>query len=56
LRSEHADDIQDFVTTRDIVLKSVNEVGLFLYFGGINSWLVLKDEAGKSINDWTIVK
>lgn len=56
LRSEQADSFKDFVTTKDIVLKSVNEVGLFLYFAGTNSWLVLKDEDGKSINDWTVVK
>lgn len=56
LRSEHLDAVANFVTTKDIVLKSVNEVGLFLYFGGTNSWLVLKDEDGKSIEAWTIVK
>lgn len=56
LRAEHADSFDDFTTTEDIVLKSVNEVGLFLYFGGTNSWLVLKDDSGKSINEWTVVK
>lgn len=55
LRSEHADSCQNFVTTKDIVLKSVNEVGLFLYFAGTNSWLVLKDENGKTIDEWTKV-
>lgn len=55
LRSEHADSFRNFVTTKDIVLKSVNEVGLFLYFAGINSWLVLKDENGKTIDEWTKV-
>ncbi|EHO49876.1 hypothetical protein [Lentilactobacillus kisonensis] len=38
LRSEHTDAVENSVTTKDIVLKSVNEVGLFLYFGGTNSW------------------
>ncbi|MGF2384722.1 hypothetical protein [Lentilactobacillus otakiensis] len=56
LRSEHTDSFQNFVTTKDIVLKSVNEVGLFLYFAGTNSWLVLKDDDGKSIDEWTVVK
>ncbi|MFC6316228.1 hypothetical protein ACFQHW_11690 [Lapidilactobacillus achengensis] len=56
LRQEHQDQFQDFVTTTDIVLKSVNEVGLFLYFAGTNSWLVLKDAQGKTIHDWTVVQ
>lgn len=56
LRSEHANSFKNCVTTKDIILKSVNEVGLFLYFAGTNSWLVLKDKDGKSINDWTVVK
>lgn len=55
LRQEHHNQFQDFITTEDIYLKSVNEVGLFLYFGGTNSWLELLDEGGKSINEWTIV-
>jgi hypothetical protein len=57
LREEHADafDPKTFTTTKDLVLKSVNEVGLFLYFGGTNSWLVLKDSDGKTIHDWTVV-
>lgn len=55
LRDEQKDKIQDFVTTEDIVLKSVNEVGLFLYYGGTNSWLVLKDKNNKSIDEWSAV-
>ncbi|GBG94699.1 hypothetical protein LFYK43_11580 [Ligilactobacillus salitolerans] len=55
LRSEHQAEFKDGYTTADIVLKSVNEVGLFLYFAGTNSWLQLKDENGKSINEWTVV-
>ena len=56
LRGEHQDKIQDGRTVSDIVLKSVNEVGLFLYFGGTNGWLELKDETGKTIDEWTIVR
>jgi hypothetical protein len=43
------------VTTEDVVLKSVNEVGHFLYYAGTNSWLVLKDKDGKTIDEWTVV-
>lgn len=56
LRSEHPDKIHEGQTVADIVLKSVNEVGLFLYFGGTNGWLVLKDETGKTIDEWTVIK
>lgn len=55
LRSDHADKIKGVVTTEDLVLKSVNEVGLFLYFGGTNGWLELKDANGKTIDEWTRV-
>ena len=54
LREMNKDKIDNFVTTEDIVLKSVNEVGNFLYFAGTNSWLVLKDKDGKTINDYTV--
>lgn len=53
LRLEQADKIKDGYTTDDVVLKSVNEVGLFLYYGGTNGWLVLVDKDGKSIDEWT---
>lgn len=56
IREDHKDKIKNFVTTEDLILKSVNEVGLFLYFGGTNSWLELKDADGKSIDAWTIVE
>lgn len=57
LRQENAAAFDEtFTTTKEIVLKSVNEVGLFLYFGNTNSWLQLKDENGRTIDDWTIVK
>lgn len=55
LRSEHENQFKEFVTTEDIVLKSVNEVGLFLYFAGTNSWLEMVDASGKTLNEWTIV-
>jgi len=54
LRQEHQDAIDNFVTNKDIILKSVNEVGHFLYFAGTNSWLILKDKDGKSINDYSL--
>ena len=57
LRQEHADAIgSDFVTTADIHLKSVNEVGHLLYFAGKNSWLILKDQAGQTLSSHAIVK
>ncbi|MDN6641379.1 MAG: hypothetical protein L0L10_11450 [Tetragenococcus sp.] len=56
LREEQKDKIQNFITTEDIILKSVNEVGLFLYYGGTNSWLVLKDQNNKAIDEWAVVK
>ena len=57
LRQEHGDVIgYDFVTTADIHLKSVNEVGHLLYFAGTNSWLILKDQAGQTLSSHAIVK
>ena len=57
LRQEQADSINDdFVTTADIHLKSVNEVGHFLYFAGTNSWLILKDKSGLTLDSYTIIK
>lgn len=56
LRDQHSEAINDFITTEDIVLKSVNEAGNFLYFAGTNSWLILKDKDGKSINDYSVIK
>ena len=56
LRTEQADKIKNFVTSEDIILKSVNETGLLLYYGGTNGWLVFKDANGKSIDEWSVVK
>lgn len=53
LREEQKDKVQDFVTTDDIILKSMNEVGLFLYYGGTNSWLILKDKDHNTIDEWS---
>ncbi|MCL2392761.1 MAG: hypothetical protein FWC66_09200 [Oscillospiraceae bacterium] len=55
LRDEHAAFIKDGVTTEDIVFPSPNEVGLFLRYGGENTWLSLKDEAGKTLHDYSVV-
>lgn len=56
IRSDHASSFKDFTTTEDIILKSVNEVGLFLYYAGTNSWLEMSDKDGKTINEWTVVE
>ncbi|MGL5042103.1 MAG: hypothetical protein ACRC6X_03240 [Culicoidibacterales bacterium] len=56
LRQDNEDALNSFETTADIRLKSVNEVGLFLYFGCLNSWLKLKDSSGKTIDEWTRVE
>lgn len=55
LRQEHEKEIKDNVLISDITLRSVNEVGTFLYFAGTNSWLQLKDPDGKTLNELTIV-
>ncbi|WP_086350742.1 hypothetical protein [Candidatus Enterococcus clewellii] len=55
IRADHAGQIKEFKTTEDVILKSVNEVGLFLYFGGTNSWLEMVDKEGKTINEWTVI-
>lgn len=33
------------------MLRSVNEVGHLLYFAGTNSWLVLRDDAGRTLDE-----
>jgi len=55
LRSDHGDKIKNYVTVEDIILKSVNEVGIFLYFAGTNGWLVLKDTEGKTLDAYSVV-
>lgn len=57
LRQEHRASISEaFITTADIHLKSVNEVGHFLYFAGTNSWLILKDKSGLTLDSYTSIK
>lgn len=51
LREEHAGAISGARTTEDIVLRSVNEVGHLLYFAGTNSWRVLRDDDGRTLDE-----
>lgn len=55
IRDDNKDKFKNFKTTEDIILKSVNEAGLFLYFGGTNSWLEMFDKDGKTIHEWAVV-
>ncbi|MCL2568943.1 MAG: hypothetical protein FWE12_05875 [Oscillospiraceae bacterium] len=56
LRADHADNIVDGATTEDILFPSPNELGLFLRFGGENTWLSLKDKDGKTLHDWSVIE
>lgn len=56
LRADYVDKISNYTTTEDIIFKSVNEVGIFLYYAGTNGWLVFKDKDGKTIDEYTVVK
>ena len=56
LRQEHAQEIQDDTLTKDIILRSVNEVGTFLYFAGTNGWLQLKSPSGQTLHELTVIK
>lgn len=58
LREENKDkfDPKTWITTEDILLRSVNEIGHFLYFAGTNSWLEMFDDEGRSIHELTVVK
>ena len=51
LRGEHANAIENFRTTRDLIFPSPNEYGIFLRYGGDNSWLDTKDEFGKTLDE-----
>jgi len=53
LRADHEDKISDAVTTEDIVFPSPNELGIFLRYGGDNTWTSLIDKDGKSLDDWS---
>lgn len=56
LREEHAEQIKNDTLIQDVKLRSVNEVGTFLYFAGTNSWLQLKSPEGKTLHELTVVK
>ena len=53
LRADHAEMIADGVTTEDIIFPSPNELGIFLRYGGDNTWTNLKDRDGKSLHEWS---
>ena len=53
-RAEHADKIKDGVTTEDIVFQSPNELGIFLRYGGADTWKGLVDKNGKSLQEWIV--
>jgi hypothetical protein len=55
LRADHKEKISGNKTIDDIIVKSVNEASLLLYFAGTNSWLEFKDENGKTMDEWTRV-
>ena len=57
LREENQEkfDPETWTTTEDIILRSVNEIGHFLYFAGTNSWLEMFDDQGRSIHELTVV-
>jgi len=54
LRADHDSKIQNGVTTEDIVFPSPNELGIFMRYGGENTWLSLKDKDGKSLHEWSV--
>jgi len=56
LRAEHAGKISDFVTTEDIIFPSPNELGIFLRYGGENTWTGLIDATGKTLHEWSVVE
>ena len=52
-RAERADKIEDGATTEDMIFKSPNELGIFLRYGGADTWKGLVDKDGKSLNEWS---
>ena len=56
LRADHQEKIKNGVTTEDIIFPSPNELGIFLRYGGDNTWLSLKDKNGKTLHDWSKVE
>ncbi|MFD1431860.1 hypothetical protein [Lacticaseibacillus yichunensis] len=55
LRDDNAGAIDHFTLTKDVSLRSVNEVGLFLYFGDTNGWLELVDAQSRTLDALTRV-
>jgi len=55
LRDDKKDYIKDLVTTKDLVFSSPNQLGLFLRYGGANTWLSLKDKHGKTLHEYSAV-
>lgn len=57
LRTENADkiDTKTWTTTEDVILRSTNEVGHFLYFAGVNSWLHLVDKDDRTLHELSVV-
>lgn len=55
LRQEHAEAIVDSRLVAPVTLKSINEVGHFLYFAGTNSWLQLITPDGHTLHELTVV-
>ncbi len=53
IRNDHSDKIVNNKTTEDIIFDSPNMLGMFLFFGGQNTWQELKDENGKTLDDWS---
>lgn len=54
-RDDYSDKIVDNITIVDIVFPSPNVLGIFLFYGGQNTWSELKDSNGKSLDEWSIV-
>lgn len=56
LRADHADAIVNGQTVKPVVLRSVNEMGLLLYYGDTNGWLELVDADGHTLDELTKVQ
>ena len=56
IRDDQKDYYKDLTTTEDIVFPSPHVLGMFLFYGGQDTWKELIDENGKSLNDWSVVK
>lgn len=54
IRQDNQSAISGNRTIEEVILKSVNEMGMFLYYGNTNGWLVLKDDEGLTLNELTV--